>query len=235
MIVQSMTDEEIIRQLETDLPEVEAKTAAKANEFRRMVIKSKSFPFNANPFTVTTANRNRWIVIFRAMDRKERKKISYAHTTFICTAAFANGIHAFINPIMITDGSREVRLIIFQPHFFARFRERLGIRKTGIDLVADYFLKNYSYYYGLQDQNTENMEWPGTRIYGTSKQGIGLGIIQSESRTLFKTFITYEMMHQAQFSIFTQNEILRQREIAQYQSSPLHHKTKQSSSIKVES
>jgi hypothetical protein len=97
MIIETITDGEIIHQLEKDLPEVSVK---------------------CSPLFVTSKNKNKWIVIYRSMSRNDRKHICYDHCTFVCTAAFFGGIYAFINSRMTTEGSKDVKLIVFQPHFF---------------------------------------------------------------------------------------------------------------------
>jgi hypothetical protein len=218
MIIATMTDEEISRELNKDLPEVTERTKLRERKFKRLILKANTFPFSAAPIFITTNRRNTWVVIFRAVSRKERKKVCYDHTTFICTARFANGIHAFLNTRGIHEGYNGIGLAVFVPHFFSRYRNRLNLNKTGIDLVADYFSRNRSLNCAFQGKDADGTPLPEKRVFGTSDKGVALGIIKSKSATLFKTFITYDMMHQEQIPDFTQREILRKQEMKRYYS-----------------
>jgi len=221
-----MTDNEITAQMEMDLPEVRAKAMYKQKEFCRLIIKSTSFPVVAAPFVVTTANRNRWIVIFRAMNRCERKNISLDHTTFVCTANFSDGIWAFLMTSALGQGTKGIGLALFKSHLFARYRLRYKLKKTGLELIAAYFTKNNSLSCAFQDHDEHGTTLVNRKVYGTSEQGIVLGEVRSETGTLFRTYISYDMMHEGQISEFTQKEILRQREMQTYQASLSNNSTK---------
>lgn len=216
MITAKMTDREIIAELDRDIHNVINKMMKREPDLRKVILKASRYPVSSAPYTVMSDNRNRWIVIFRAVKRSDRKAIHFGHSTFICTASFDNGLHAFLNSKSITPGKIGVGLAIFPPHFFSRYRLRFGVEKNGIDLLKHFFYKNYSLNVAYQEQYPNELMVPDRRIFGTSHEGVALGIVKSTEATLFKTFITYDMMYIDQEAPFTEKEEEREHGVSVY-------------------
>ncbi len=220
MIVETMTDSDIVQQMDLDMPEVRKKAAEKLDpiRFRRQIIKATTFPVSASPFVVTTSRRNRWIVILRARSKKEKNRPTLDHSTFVCMATFQEGIYAFVySALFRPDETRKnVGLSIFRPHFFARYKLRYELDETGIDLIGRYFVRNNSLYRDFQLPYTDDIPMIGRRVYATSEQGIALGEVKSDTAMLFRTYISYDMMYDEQVPEFTRSEILRQQAVTNY-------------------
>lgn len=220
MIVETMTDSDIVQQMDLDMPEVKKKAADKlvVIGFRRQIIKATTFPISASPFVVATSLRNRWLVILRARSRKEKNRPTLDHSTFVCLATFQEGVYAFVYSSLFTPGKehKNVGLSIFKPHFFARYKLRYELNETGIDLIGRYFVRNNSLYRDFQLPYTDEAPMIGRKVYGTSEQGIALGEVKSDTAILFRTYISYDMMYDGQIPEFTRSEILRRQAIRNY-------------------
>ena len=103
-------------------------------------------------------------------------------------------------------------MIVYPPHFFSRFAERMSLDVTGVNLIRRYFEKNNSYTFETEDELiSDNL--CRRNIYGSSLEGVAMGVeITGYEIILFKTFITYDMTKGQQISLFARNEEIR-REI----------------------
>lgn len=215
MIVETMSDSEIAMQLAYDYPEVIYKASRKSeviNKFRRQIIKGGKFPMSSAPITIRTSRRNTWIVIYRAYKKRDKNYKIEQETTFICVGQFTKGMYAFMrSDVYDRDGQRkESGISIFAPHFFRRYKQRFDVAKTGIDLIGQYFIKNYNLYRDNQFAEEHGESISGRRIFATSEEGVALGIMKSESVMLFRTYISYEMMKGKQIPEFMDREIRRE-------------------------
>jgi hypothetical protein len=83
---------------------------------------------------------------------------------------------------------------VYLPHVFLRYSQRVGVRKTGIDLIKHYFEHNH---YG---ESSNDKRFVGKSVRYNDKDNIGVsveeGVLfgeQKEDTFVAKTFITYDM------------------------------------------
>lgn len=193
MIVPTMSESEIQKILLSEISEVLFFTNKKDKDFRRKVLKSAVFPVYAHSFFKSKSGNN-WIVFFEAQTKKEIGED--ARITMICLLNTIIGYQV----IMISYMSGKPHLILYSPHFFSRYKERMNIDKTGIDLIVEYFRYNYSYAFDKREEN----------ICGSSKHGVAMGFESEHNNICFKTFVTYEMLRDDQH-VFLYKELLRQK------------------------
>lgn len=204
MIIPSMTEPEFIQEVKNDYLNAFRYSDHKDQPFRRLVVRAKRFPVRA-VFEYTSPRKNRWIMFFEA-----RNKTEHGDMSRICFVCYFNTPHGFY-AVMPTFTNGVWHLVIFPPHFFSRYGSRCWVKKTGIPLMVDYFKRNCSYVYEVADvaldANTLRRE-----VYGSTADGVALGLISEHNNVLFKTFITYDMCKGTQVERFAKNEAIR-REI----------------------
>lgn len=204
MITSRMSDKEIIAEMKKDIPDVRNKFVARVNT-KRLIVKADTFPVFSDPQVITSKRKNKWIVIFKA-DSKNDRKDSGHKLILVCTANFPEGVHAFMITKPYPDYIWEWGLAVFYPHFFARYRKRFEVNKTGMDLRKHFFRKNHDFFCDFQQNTGQRTVSPGRKVYGTSEEGVGLGVIRSEYAISFKTFITFEMARGEQVDNFAETE-----------------------------
>ncbi|WP_430720418.1 hypothetical protein [Sphingobacterium daejeonense] len=200
MITQKMSDKEIVAEMRADISDVRDRFLTQVN-IRRLVLKADSFPVFSEQKIITSKRRNKWIVIYKA-DKKSDLKASGFKFILVCTASFPDGVHAFMVTKPYPDFKGDWGLAHFSPHFFARYRLRFHVDKTGMDLKKHFFRKNHSFFCDFQKDTALRIITPGRKMFGTSEQGVALGIIRSEYAISFKTFITSDMLRGDQVEHF---------------------------------
>ncbi|MEG1684549.1 MAG: hypothetical protein RR319_01190 [Bacteroides sp.] len=195
MVVATMSEEELYNEVYKDLTNVFYYSDKKDNKFRRMVLKSTLFPVRSYCY-YTSKLKNKWIVLFEARSKKEIG--DDCRVTFVCVYNSSHGMHA----VMLSSYNDKRIIITHTPHFFSRFAERCGIELTGIDLIRRYFAINNSYAFDLSKIRDGE-------IFGSSEEGVALGLISSSNNVFFKTYITYNMLKGNQISTFAETEKMR--------------------------
>lgn len=192
MIVATMTEEELIKEVRSDMVNAFRFSDSKDQKFRRMVLKSTTFPVRSYCY-YTSPKKNKWIILFEARSKKEIG--DSCRFTFACAYNSAHGYYA----VMPTTTNGTHHLIMYPPHFFSRFADRCGIELTGVDLIRRYFTLNPSYAFEIKENE----------VYGSSEDGVAMGLMSAKGSVLFKTFITYEMTKGEQVKVFAENEKIR--------------------------
>lgn len=193
-----MTEAELLDEIKKDLPNVISISNNKDAKARRIIRKSVLFPVYLHSY-VTTLRKNKWIILWEARNKKNVGDDSLI--SFVCYQETEHGRYAY----MPTWANKKLILIIYPPHFFSRFAERMNMDLSGVELIKRYFEKNnsYAYEFGTADDSRQ-------QIYGSSLEGIALGLRNTEHDIiLFKTFITYDMSKGAQIETFARNEEIR--------------------------
>lgn len=193
-----MTEAELLDEIKKDLPNVISISNNKDAKVRRIIRKSVLFPVYLHSY-VTTLRKNKWIILWEARNKKNVGDDSLI--SFVCYQETEHGRYAY----MPTWANKKLILIIYPPHFFSRFAERMNMDLSGVELIKRYFEKNnsYAYEFGTADDSRQ-------QIYGSSLEGIALGLRNTEHDIiLFKTFITYDMSKGAQIETFARNEEIR--------------------------
>lgn len=193
-----MTESELLDEIKKDLPNVVSISNNKDAKVRRIIQKSVLFPVYLHSY-ITTLRKNKWIILWEARSKKNVGDDSLI--SFVCYQETPHGRYAY----MPTWADKKLILIVYPPHFFSRFAERMNLNLSGVELIKRYFEKNNSYAYELGAAAEGRQQ-----IYGSSLEGIALGLKSAEHDIiLFKTFITYEMTKGSQVDAFARNEEIR--------------------------
>lgn len=198
MIVYTMTEDQLICEVIEDFKTVMSLSNDKDKKVAKLIRKRTIFPVKFHSF-VTTKRKNNWIILWEALDRTnvcDKSLIS-----FVCYYYTPRGKYA----IMPTFNKGNIILLMFPPHFFSRFGKRSGINLIGKELIKRYFEVNYNFgfSYNTDPDGTHN-------VYGSSIEGIALGIEIEDQLILFKTFITYDMCRGQQVEVFAQSNQIRE-------------------------
>lgn len=197
MIVATMREEELIKEVISDRATAFRFSDTKDQKFRRMVLKSAQLPVRSYCY-YTSPKKNKWIILFEARGKKEIGDL--CRITFVCVYNSSHGYYA----VMPTCTNGIHHLVMYPPHFFSRFAQRCGIDLTGIDLIRRYFTINPSYAFEIKKEKG------CSEVYGSSEEGVAMGVMSGLGSVLFKTFITYDMTKGEQIQAFAENEKIRQ-------------------------
>lgn len=211
MIVPTMTELELKRELELDIENVANWEKRNENRFRRLVLKSKKFPVSTH-YIYISPRKNRWIITLTALSKKDVGK--YSLKGLVATYETNFGTHALV-PSIVLDRQT---IKFHPPHFFKRYKERMGLDLKGLDLIAEYFKRNNNYTYEIRDI-VENGE-PRVDFAGSTVDGVTLGYGTTGGNILTKTFITYDMLKGEQIETYMNNNEYR-KEMAEIESSEL--------------
>ncbi len=201
MITTSMTATELFEEIKDDYPNVFAISDAKDAKVSRIVKKSSIFPMHIHSF-VTTKRKNKWLILWESHSKKEIG--DNCRISFICYHDTGHGKYAYM-PVFVKG---QMVLLVFPPHFFSRFVERMDIDLTGEDLMRRYFEVNNSYSFTFSREEVDG----GYRenVLATCKEGIAMGFkAVGLDVFLLKTFITYDMCKGDQIESFSKSEEFR--------------------------
>jgi hypothetical protein len=201
MIVYGMSEKEMTQEVMSDMFNAFRYEDRNQNKFRRQVLKSSVFPVYRH-IIYTSPRKNRWLILIEARSKKEVGDL--CRITYVTTHQTPHGVYA----IMVSWVQGQPQLIFFPPHFFSRFRTRMGLNEYGMDLLIYFFRRNSSFVYEQQVRELTCDQYV-TEIYGSTRDGVALGVATVEGNILFKTFVTYDMLKGEQIEKFTKNEELR--------------------------
>lgn len=202
MIVASMTEDEIKKEVLDDLKNAFKWEDLNQNKFRRLVIKSSKFPIYKH-YSYKSPRKNNWLILLEARSKKEYG--DYSRVTYIVTYDSPHGIYA----IMVMFKDAIPHLAIYPPHFFKRYRERMQLDVTGIDLMVEYFRYNSNFTWKESPRLISDTHYV-TEVGASTADGVSLGIRSIFDNFLLKTFVTYDMLKDQQFEEYTKNEKIRQ-------------------------
>lgn len=203
MIISTMTEAEIVAELDKDYLHAFRYSDHLDRKFRRRVIKSSRFPVRVH-YKYISPRKNHWLLFFEARSKKEI--LDNSRITLVCIFDAPKGTYAAMGTL--TGG--KMHYVIYLPHFFSRYRSRFIQSDVNTkDLVVRFFTENYSYVYNINEIKLDN-DAVMKEIHGSTKEGVALGYQSTEGNVLFKTFVTYEMLKGEQIAKFTENEKIRQ-------------------------
>ena len=145
MIIPQMSEAELLEEIRLDLPNVVSISDTKDTKVRRIIQKSVLFPIYLHSF-VTSPRKNKWIILWEARNKKNIGDNSLI--TFLCYQETPHGRYVF----MPTWSNGSLILIVYPPHFFSRFAERMSLDVTGVNLIRRYFEKNNSYTFETEEE-----------------------------------------------------------------------------------
>ena len=208
MIGESMTHAEVYKELEREREAVTTWWRCNLANQRRRVLKSTHFPLNLW-FDYTSARKNRYLFFTRLFDKKMKRIL----TGIAVPRLTKDGLYVY------TSWLADHKLIfpmVLMPHMFKRYSERVGVEKSGIDLVKHYFIHNS---HGKDTRNNrvmaKSVRWNGEDHQACCvNDGVLLGQVV-DGIFIVRTFITYEMtsgMQQEEFDR-CRAQILNDREM----------------------
>lgn len=140
MIVDSMTLEEIHKELHNDARNTMKTVDYRASTFRGVVLKSRTFPVIRHYECSTIGRKNRFFVKFMAIKRGDH---SNPYMESYCIYSRPEGLYCAIL------GHVEGFTIIIPPHFFSRYRERVvrNDQISGTDLIHLFVRRYWQFYF----------------------------------------------------------------------------------------
>lgn len=208
MIVESMTHAEVYKELEREREAVTTWWRHNLWNQRRRVLKSTHFPLNLW-FDYTSARKNHYLFFTRLFDKKMKRIL----TGIAVPRLTKDGLYVY------TSWLADHKLIfpmVLMPHMFKRYSERVGVEKSGIDLVKHYFIHNS---HGKDTRNNrvmaKSVRWNGEDHQACCvNDGVLLGQVV-DGIYIVRTFITYDMCGGLQQQEFEncRSQILNDREM----------------------
>lgn len=195
MLVQGMTTDEFVAEVEADAHNVERYIGYKENKIRRAFLKTrKAFTI---VFDYTSPRKNKWLIIII----KNRKKgfipipvvLEHTERGYGATLAWL-------------PSDKEKTIVSFIPHFFARYKRRLGLKETGMDLIKKFFLDNPHLIHVVKTDLEGNIDYD---LFSTTENGVFLGNIVSDERFVYKTFVRKDMLQGFQVELYERSEKAR--------------------------
>lgn len=188
-----MNKEELTQQVAEDFLQVKHYTDLRTETLRDLVWRKGQRHICEN-WKSKNGNVWTWMLDIEGEDQ--------AMMTFFTTINTDNGLFVF-KPQVTPQG---FILIVYLPHFFKRYRERmkLGPKLKTLQVIRKYFRRN----------GNATQEYRGKgRIEITSADGVGLGNFVSLRIRLLRTFITRDMAYGDQEERFASQEEFRQKVI----------------------
>lgn len=195
MIVDSMSHTEVYQELAKERDAVTTWWHCNLEKHRRRVLKSTRFPLRLW-FDYTSARKNRYLFFTRIYE-KHMKQIL---TGIAVLRRGSDGMTIYTN--WLSDQKLILPMIMI-PHFWKRYAERLGVEKTGVDLVKHFFAANP---FG-KDTSNQKVVARSVRRNGEDhlsccvNEGVLLGHVVGKF-FLVRTFITYDMTCGMQQQVF---------------------------------
>ena len=200
MIVATMSLEEVARQYQGDYGDILAKRKYLQPKFETLVKRSSRFPVRAQYEYVSHTNHNRYLFFYSADKRGEWKT---PHCIVAGIYERPEGKYA------VTSTNAGRTYIIFPPHFFVRYRERILKDDSiyGDELIKRFFMVNDRFAKEpLTEEHTKafrkyESEDCSVQAARCAEGNIFLEI-QSASVILMKTIISDEMLFEDQKEAF---------------------------------
>ena len=179
MIVSTMSNEEVVKELLSDVDIVTRKAEYTADGLRRALMKTKDFPFIKAYDYVTPKTKNKWIYI---VDIKSKK-----HEIFVMPVNY-HYTNIGLRAALVTE-NKEV--VFYTGHFFSRYIEREGIDiLSPVDKMKDFFLNNPIINYTRGSKLEEGVY----EIIGAVKTGVVLGLSMGWNLMICNTYLSNEML-----------------------------------------
>ena len=196
-----MTLEEVARQFQGDYSDILAKRKTFQPKFSSLVKRSSRFPVRAQYEYISHTNRNRYIYFYSA---EKRGQWNEPHCIVVGIYERPEGTYA------VTSTNAGHTFMIYPPHFFARYRERILKDDSiyGDELIKRYFKINDRFTKEpLSEEHTK-----AYRKYESDDESVQAARcaegnifleIQSPRVVLIKTIISDEMLFEDQKEAFS--------------------------------
>ena len=202
MIVETMTLEEIHKEIQEDFWTLEKVAYYRADLFKSVVLKTKKYPVRRRYQCFSKNHKNRYFLQFTA------SKISAWDNPDITIYTIFSRPEGLYCAIVATEEGGMT--YIYPPHFFSRYRERI-IRDDSLsaeDLIHLYMSRYWGFYAEYVDpDNSEVKDWEqlveeGTVDFvGTSIDGVLFGQ-RYQKVALVKTIVSESMLYPDQVDFY---------------------------------
>lgn len=183
-----MTYEEIFDEVAKDFESVKTKFSYIKKGLARYARRQVKYP--AVHFSeYISPRKNRWIIISIFYRRNIHN--GGAGVAFACLQKSDKG--GYMVHEVVVNKFRKCYLATFHPHFFDRYREHMGVDKTGIDLIRHFFGHNHEGSTDFTSEYSGKQSRHKNAYHVCLQEGIGLGEVLASSHALITTFITYDM------------------------------------------
>ena len=187
MIVAAMTPEEVYRELERDRDNLSRWWLNKRKEIARRALKNTKFPMQTRLDWISP-RKNRYL-IESIVTKRHYDKGNASGFLAIQRTEFGNAYYtSWLNWQHFTTET------VYLPHMLIRYSQRMGVNKTGIELINHFFERNH---FGEQSYDSrfvgKSVRHNGQKYISVSvEEGVLLGELQG-SIFIAHTFITYDM------------------------------------------
>lgn len=198
MIVESMTHEEVYKEISKDTPELASWWNRTEKELAKAARKMMKFPIS-KWFKYVTRRRNTYFTTVRIMGRNFYRSNLYA---VFAVRLERNGISVYF--ANFRECEREDRIVLI-PHVFDRYRERfLKTDDAGtLEVIRKFLSRNVS------GSVTTNNDAFGSSVVDSGRDNVCMcvsdGVLfgeETDYATVFRTFVTYDMSLERQEKYF---------------------------------
>ena len=196
MITERMTLDELYKELEADKKEVKDKifTPYRINALKRLSMKNKDKDAFLS-FFVNTSRRNRYACIIGVHSWREFCEYQI-HQYIIAIYDTSHGKYAATSGKTVWTTNEHHLVTRYQPHFFSRYAERMGIKLTGEELILRFFSKN-----NLNSIKTNPLGRDPYEVFSATAEGLSLGFIDKRMDIKYNTFIPFHDLGKAKYEI----------------------------------
>ena len=203
MIVDSMTLQEIHRELHNDFSNTVGTLDNRLRKFGSVVLKSSRYPVRRHYECKSIEKRNRFWVMLTAIKRGEWND---PVIDYYCVYDRHEGLYcAVLNP-------KGGNTFVFPPHFFSRYRERVlgGSDMSGPDLIKFFVNRIWRWTFILLSDDRKKGVATMDEVLSQEKidfmsyhpDGIMFGE-RTDNIYLFKTIVTFDMLYRDQEEIMS--------------------------------
>lgn len=195
MILRDMTDEALFKALEEDTYAVARKfILSKGNSYRRQVLKCTKFPLYFKPVEIRSRSQNIWIVYPFALSKKDAEG-GVSARYFCRQAAWKTDFWYSLIWDNVTQKPQD-RIMVLTHHLIMRFKERMQLDKSGVDLLTEFVYSNPDNYAVNEKNNTFSMRIKGGVVVGeiVGKQWIHKTFVPFHDSSAYKQKLMYELL-----------------------------------------
>ena len=203
MLTTTMTNAQIRAQYKEDFRQILAKIPYLIKDWRRIGLKRRTFPWFF-AITGTTKNNNDYLLRVALYKRSDMKSQEGFCSRLYLKLKTDNG-YAYIddtdmllgNKAITTDGKViPASMHIYTPHLINQYISRFG-KMNGYKSNAEQFFLRLDYLAGSASK-LDGIHGGDYDTLGISPDGVLLGTCDSFDTTVFRTFLTYDMLNNKQ-------------------------------------
>ena len=198
MIVDSMTDLEVFREIGRDRETVRRWFKGQLQERRREILKSRRFPKRLW-LEYTSQRMVQYMIGVTIFDKRMRGMA----VVFMALRRTQEGLSVYNTWL---DADDENPQMVLTPHALKQYSRRMGINKSGVELVQEFFDRNHSSHDSFNQKAVgRSVRYNGEKhVSSCVKDGVLLGQLHNGNIHVVRTFITYDMCSGLQEDAFGQ-------------------------------